>query len=236
MIKASHKWTAEKIFHTYVYRLLRKHFTSITLFDEFPEIDPILPTLLIPNHNTWWDGFFIYFLNDRIIKQKIYLMMFEQQLKRYPFFSQVGAYGIYPENPKAALTSLKYTLEILNEPASPKSLVCIFPQGELQPWHPKGLKFKPGIEWIIRKWQKPVNLIPLAMRAEFLDDQLPRLFFMAEKNFIIDRSSFKGLKWLETTCRNQLYKIQKSIIDKKDGHVLLTGKSSVQKRFDQFRF
>ena len=235
MIKAQHKWSAEKIFRVYVFRMLKKHFASVSLLGKFPNLDPILPTILIPNHNTWWDGFFAYFLNEAVAKQNIYLMMLDEQLKKYPFFSQVGAYGIDPDNPKATLTSLKYTLELLDLPTTPKSMVCIFPQGELQPWNPNGLKFKPGIDWIIRKWENPINIVPLAIRPEFLEDQLPQLFFMADNNYIVDKSSFKGLKWLESTCRQNLLNIQKAILDKQSGEILITGKSSAQKRFDQFK-
>lgn len=236
MIKAQHKWSAEKIFHIYIFRLLKKHFASVSLLGEFPKLDPILPTLLIPNHNTWWDGFFVYFLNETVAKQTIYLMMLDDQLKKYPFFSQVGAYGIDPNNPKGTLTSLQYTLELLNQPTTPKSMVCIFPQGELQSWNPKGIKFKPGIDWLIKKWANPINIVPMAIRAEFLEDQLPQLFFMADKNYIVDKSSFKGLDWLETTCKNNLLNLQQAIIEKQTGEILLSGKSSIQKRFDQFKF
>lgn len=236
MIKAQHKWSAEKIFHVYVFRMLKKHFTSVALLGKFPKLDPILPTLLIPNHNTWWDGFFAYFFNETVTKQNIYLMMLNEQLKKYPFFSQVGAYGIDPDNPKSTLTSMKYTLELLDQPTSPKSMVCIFPQGELQSWNPQGLRFKSGIDWLIRKWESPINLIPLAIRAEFLDDQLPQLFFMADRNYILDKSSFNGIEWLTSICRNNLLNIQQAILERQKGEILITGKSSAQKRFDKFRF
>jgi hypothetical protein len=236
MIRAQHRWPAEKIFRVYVFRILKKHFASVSLLNKFPELDPILPTLLIPNHNTWWDGFFIYFFNETVANQTIYLMMLNEQLKKYPFFSQVGAYGINPDNPKSTFTSLKYTLELLDRPTTPKSMVCIFPQGELQSWNPREIKFKPGIDWIIKKRENAVNLVPLAIRAEFLEDQLPQLFFMADKNYILDKSSFKGLEWLTSICRKNLLNIQQAIIERQKGEILITGKSSAQKRFDQFRF
>ena len=235
MIKAQHNWFAEKIFRIYVFRMLKKHFASISIIGKFPELNTNFPTLLIPNHNTWWDGFFVYFLNKTVTRQNIYLMMLNEQLKKYPFFAQVGVYGIEPNNPKATLTSLKYTLELLNLTTAPKPMICIFPQAELQPWNPQKLKFKPGIEWIIKKWHKPVNLVPLAMRAEFLDDQLPHLFFMAEANYVVDQSSFMGIKWLESTCRDNLFKTQQAIIGKQEYNILMYGKASAQKRYDQFR-
>ncbi|HEM48974.1 MAG TPA: hypothetical protein ENO27_02070 [Caldithrix sp.] len=70
--------------------------------------------------------------------------MLNEQLKKYPFFAQVGVYGIEPDNPKATLTSLKYTLELLNLSIVPKPMVCIFPQAELQPWNPQKLSSNPA--------------------------------------------------------------------------------------------
>jgi hypothetical protein len=58
---------------------------------------------------------------------------------------------------------------------------------------------------------------------------------MAEANYVVDQSSFIGLKWLESTCRKNLLNMQRAIIEKKEHNILITGKSSSQKRFDQFR-
>lgn len=235
MIKARHQWWADKIFYLYIRHLLKKHFSAVKLLKEFPDLDPAFPSLLIPNHNTWWDGFFIYFFNKAVCRQRTYLMMLDDQLNNYPFFSRVGAYGIDPHNPKATLRSLKYSVEILEQRSLPHTMVCLFPQGELQPWNPENLKFKAGLDWIIKQVSTPLNCIPLAMRCEFLEEQRPELFFLAENNYIVDKINFKGMDWLQERCQKQMFNIVQSIQDKQQGRILLKGKTSVSKKFDTFR-
>ena len=38
-------------------------FMKFRCWGELPEIPDHLPLLLLPNHSTWWDGFFVYLLN-----------------------------------------------------------------------------------------------------------------------------------------------------------------------------
>jgi len=235
MIKARHQWWADQIFRFYIFRLLKKHFAAMKWFGEIPELDPELPSLLIPNHNTWWDGFFIYFLHKTVLKPTVYLMMLDDQLHKYSFFSRVGAYGIDPANPKAALRSLKYTVDILNQKVIPRNMVCMFPQGELQPWNPPGLSFKPGLEWIIKHVSGPVQCIPLAMRCEFIEEQRPEVFFLSEQHYIIEQQTFKGLDWLQEIGREQLQSLQDRIVRREQAQILLCGRQSVSERFDTLR-
>ena len=75
MIKANPTRWAKFIFHIYVMRLLKRSFHSFNLIGNIPKSDPELPLLLIPNHSTWWDGFFVYLLNDQFLKRELYMMM-----------------------------------------------------------------------------------------------------------------------------------------------------------------
>ena len=131
MIEAKHIFWAEKLFQFYIFRLLKKHFHAFHLLGEIPKIDPNIPVILIPNHSTWWDGFFFYLLNRKLFKRTIYLMMLESQLSKYHFFSKVGAYSVAPENPKKILQSLRYTIGLLKKHTDKKPIICIFPQGEM---------------------------------------------------------------------------------------------------------
>ena len=133
MIKAQHKNWAEFIFKPYVMRLIRKHFYGLYLMEEFPAVKSDIPILLMPNHSTWWDGFFVYLLNNLIYRRPLYVMMLEEQLSKYSFFSKVGAYSIRPGHPASILETMKYSLEILHTVKNPAPLVCLFPQGKMTP-------------------------------------------------------------------------------------------------------
>ena len=105
----------------------------------------------------------------------------------------------------------------------------------LQPWDSMNLNFKPGLDWIIKNTSRSLNLIPLTMRCEFIDEQLPELFILAEENYIIDNKTFKGMAWLEETCQNQMLTIERLIRERGECDILLSGKKSVSEKFDNIR-
>ncbi len=233
MIKAQHTWWADKLFHFYVFRLMKKHFHSINLLGELPETDPKLPLLLLPNHSTWWDGFFIYLLQKKILHRKVYLMMLEQQLSKYNFFSKVGAYSINLETSKGIYQSLNYTLELLTSEQVSSPAICIFPQGELLPWGTRPLGLKRGVDWIIKKYGKSINVLPLAMRAEYLGEQRALVFFRFGENYILDQTNFEGMTWLERIENGLLDQLEEQIISGERGAVLLSGAQSINEKMDQ---
>lgn len=187
MIKANPTRWAKFIFHIYVMRLMQRHFHAFHLFGNFPQLDPDLPLLLIPNHSTWWDGFFVYLLNEEMLKQKAYLMILDRQLAKYRFFARIGAYGITPGDIKNVRESLKYTVELLQ---IKNVMINIFHQGILLLWDKRPLNFKKGIEAIIRLYNKPINILPLAIPAEYSGEQRAEVFFQFGENFIVDGSLF----------------------------------------------
>lgn len=198
MIKARHSFWADQLFRRYVTRLLKRHFCRFHLLGERPSPDPAYPLLLLPNHSSWWDGFWVYLLNRKLFQRPFYVMMLERELRKYPFFARIGAFGIDPHNPKGILHALRYTGEVIRAPhARGKPLVCIFPQGELRPWARRPLNYKRGIDWIIEKYTGKINVIPLAIRAEHLGQQYPEVFFLFGKSYLYDAGSFPGIDLLE---------------------------------------
>jgi 1-acyl-sn-glycerol-3-phosphate acyltransferase len=225
MIKAKHQKWADWIFKLYIYRLMKNNFAKISLLGDIPKINTDLPTLLIPNHNTWWDGFFIYLLNRKIFKQNAHVMMLESQLQHFNFFKRVGAYSIDPDNPKKTLESLHYTSSLLEAKTNPKSLICLFPQGELNPWTSEKIEFKPGLDWIIRKFKKPLNLIMLAIRCEFLKKKHAEVFLLFSENFETDFNNFQGISWAKGIELKLLKNLTQKIMNREEGKLLLKGKS-----------
>ena len=218
MIRAQHRLWADLIFQPYLTWLFKRHFHEIQLLGELPEIPDHLPLLLLPNHSTWWDGFFVYLLNKRIFHRTAYLMMLEAQLSKYKFFRKIGAYSIAPENRHGVVESLEYTVELLNREMS---LVSVFPQGQLLPWYTRPLGYKRGIEWILRKYGKPVTLLPLAIRAEFLGEKRPSVFFLFGDVSSFDAETFRGIDWLEETETALLDNLASKILRQETGQNLL---------------
>lgn len=218
MIRARHRLWADIIFQPYLSWLFKRNFHEIRLLGTQPEIPDDLPLLLLPNHSTWWDGFFVYLLNKRVFRRTTYLMMLEAQLTKYKFFAKIGAYSIEPENRRSAIESLEYTVELLEQEMS---LVTIFPQGELLPWYTRPLGYKRGVEWVLQKHGKPVTVLPLAIRTEFLGEKRPSVFFLFGDAYTYSPTTFQGMDWLEKTETALLEDLASRILRQEAGQNLL---------------
>ena len=229
MTSARHSPWADLIFLPYILRQFRKHFHGLYFLGPMPEIDPALPLLITPNHSSWWDGFFIYILNKRLLKRKVHLMMLEDQLSKYGFFSRIGAFGIEPGKPRKAYAALRYSAEVLRDPAN---ALCVFPQGVLRYFAARPLRFQRGVEQILKIFGADVNLLPLGMRCECLIDQRPEAFFMADRIFRVNHNSFRGIDWLEQQEEELLQRLMGKILEGDKGRIVVRGREPMNVRWD----
>lgn len=234
LIKAAHSKWFERIFRLYVVWLLGRSFARINVYGDIPVISPRHPIVLAPNHSTWWDGFFVYFLNMKVFKRPFYLMMSEEQLRQFRFFTRAGAYSIPTGSPRGIIASLHYTIEVLEMEGDPASLVCIFPQGDLTSWFQRPLNFKRGLEWVLARYSGILNLVPLAIKAEFGAEQRPDVALLFGKNYVIRGTEFPGMEWLETEEIQILDKLAGMMQKNYHGMPLLKGLPSVHTRYQRF--
>ncbi len=218
MIRAQHRLWADIIFQPYLTGLFKRHFHEIQLLGTHPKIPDDLPVLLLPNHSTWWDGFFVYLLNKRTFRRTAYLMMLEKQLSKHKFFAKIGAYSIEPERRRSIIESLEYTVELLNQ-GTP--LISVFPQGQLVPWHTRPLGYKRGVEWILQKYGNPLTVLPLAIRTEFLGEKRPSAFLLLGAVHSFEAGTFQGMDWLEQTETALLDELALRILHEEKGQNLL---------------
>ncbi len=235
MIKAQHAAWADRIFHPYVSWLFKCHFHAIHLLGQAPETNPDLPLLLLPNHSTWWDGFFVYLLNKKLFHRRPYLMMLEDQLSRYRFFARLGAYSIVPQSSGSIKASIKYSIEILKQKIMPKPLLCIFPQGELLPWEKRPLSYKSGVETIMSGFGSKANFLPLAIKTEFLHEHLPEAFFCFGENLIANSNTFAGMQRLQEIEESLLDELSRRIAKGEKGAILMSRHKSDNTSFDIFK-
>ncbi len=232
MIKATISPLHEAIFRPYIRRLLKKQFHAIQVIGQEPDFGE-RSTLLLPNHSTWWDGFFIYALKMEIFKRQTYLMMLEEQLSKNRFFSQVGAYSIERESFRGNFESIKYTRELLGRPEHP--FVCVFPQGELLPWGLRPLAYKRGIDLIVRKLETPVNVCQVAFKSEYLDNQRAEVFVQFGNCRIVEPGDRLDITSLEHDHELLLAELKKYIINGEKGRIVLRGKRSINESFEALR-
>jgi hypothetical protein len=230
MTPAKHNRLAHMLFRPYIYHLFKKQFSTFHLYGTIPEVDRNIPLILIPNHSTWWDGIFIYFLNHVLFKRTFYIMMLEDQLQRYPFFARLGAYGIRPGVLSEVKTSLNYTIDILSDKTDHGVLVCIFPQGELLSWSHRPVVFKKGIDTIISRCQKRLTLLPLAMQTVFLQEQRAQVFFLFGQPEIIESNRFSGILSYAPILERLLDQVKSMTEQNLTGTVIYRGKQSIHRQ------
>ena len=225
MIEARPARWAQVLFRWYLRRLQRRHFHSLHLLGDTPRVDPDRPVLLLPNHSTWWDGFFALWINRHLLHRPFYAMMLESQLRNYGFFRRLGIYGIDPTNAKGTLASLRYTLALLKQ--DPPPTVCLFAQGELRSWGVRPLGFRRGLDWILARTEQPVTLLPLAIRVEMMAEQRPLAFFQLGEPLAASPGIIPSAERMDSTLAGLLDELAGRIAAGERNPSLLRGRPSV---------
>jgi hypothetical protein len=232
MTEARHSSWAEWIFLPYIRRLMKKSFHAVHLVGDPPDVAPDMPLLVVANHGTWWDGFFIYLLNKTVLQRTLNIMMLEGQLARYPFFRWLGAFGIEQGRPRGVISSLAYSAAVLEDPSS---LLCIFPQGEMRHVHTRPLGFQRGVEKVLAMYGGSLCILTVAIACEFMDDQRPEVFFLADRAHEVNAATFPGVEWLERNQERQMDRLEQAIAAREQGRILLGGRRSVSTTWDAVR-
>jgi hypothetical protein len=173
MIKAKHNKLAKFLFDFYLQRLLKSSFDNFYINESFPEVDKSKGLLVTPNHFSWWDGFFIYWVLNKKLNRKIYIMMLEDQLKKYWFFNYLGCYSINLQDVKSSVSSLRYTLDILSDN---RNVVVIYPQGEIQPYEKRPIELKGGIDFLANKTENDFLILAAAFKIHYSEKRLPTVY------------------------------------------------------------
>lgn len=170
IIRARHNFIIYSFFQKYTLWKIKRHFNDVIILGDYA--DRGLPILVVSNHSTWWDGFWIYYLNHKILKRKFYFIMLEDQLKKYWYFRYCGGYSI-KKNSRSIFETLNYTAELLS---NPDNLVLIFPQGEITSMHNHNIRFERGIELVMRKLKSEISILFVVNLIDYLSKPKPSLY------------------------------------------------------------
>ncbi len=115
--------------------------------------------LLTANHHSWWDGYLVWLLRERL-QARMGLIMRAAQLDRFRFFRPMGVFS--DREVRQAIHRLKHG-----------ESVVIFAEGQLCP---PGVvrEIRPGSAFLARKAQVPIQ--PLALRVVVRGAQHPEAF------------------------------------------------------------
>jgi len=158
----------------YLRHIIKQNFANFYAVSDIPIIDKGKSVIVTPNHFSWWDGFFSDFSGQYFIKRKFYLMMLEEQLRKYWFFQKIGAFGIEPGNVQSLKEVSKYIKQILSDHS--KYLV-FYPQGEIQPYELRPLSIKKGIQFFLKGIESSTLVIPLGFKIHYLNEKYPSVYF-----------------------------------------------------------
>lgn len=142
----------DRIYRTYgtrlIHRIYRPEFKG---FEKIPETGA---ALIVCNHVSYVDGLIISAACKRRVRFVIYEKIYELPIVHH--FMQVNhAIPIFPTRSK-----VEKAMNEISEGLRQGHVVCIFPEGQMT--YTGGLsRFKPGVEFIIRK--DPVPVYPVAL-------------------------------------------------------------------------
>lgn len=170
MLEARHRPLFEAVFSAYTRRALQRAFHSVWLRGELEPAEGA--ELLCVQHVSWWDPLVLFHLTrEHLPRRRTYAMMDEGNLRRFRFFTWIGAYGVERGSPAGAVAGVRYSLEKLAEPGA---RVLVFPQGRQRPMELRPLGLERGVGWLAAR--TGARVVPVALRYEFLEERWPDLF------------------------------------------------------------
>ena len=184
MLTSKHHWFVYPFFKWYSKYMISKHFHEThTLGDTSIQSDSSV--FLLSNHTSWWDGFWVLYLNQLRIKKRFHFMMLESQLRKYKMFNYAGGFSVAKKQ-RSVLESLRYAQTLLQ---NPENLVLMFPQGAIQSMHIPYISFGKGVERILSHTQKHVQVVFLVTIVDFFSQKKPSLYLYYTEYTLSDMSS-----------------------------------------------
>jgi 1-acyl-sn-glycerol-3-phosphate acyltransferase len=169
MIKAAHSYWFGWVFDKYLSFAFRRHFKRIETVGELN--DSNLPMLVIANHISWWDGFWILRLNKQKFGRRFHVMMLEDQLRDNMFLRKLGAFSIRKRS-KTMRESLDYASQLLHNSGN---LLLVFPQGQISSQHDYPMVFQKGLDRIISNVPNTIQIVMVANLTDYFTEPKPVL-------------------------------------------------------------
>jgi len=237
MIQAAKNPVGEWLIWRLVSSGVRKHFHAVHVRQRAPMAsdDPAIPTIVYLNHSGWWDGHLCMILGRLVLQKSSYMLVEEQNLRRYRFFTWAGAFGVDRDDPRAALGSLAYATGLLR--ADPRAAIFICPQGTIAPNDRRPLKFLRGIAHLARSLDA-VRLVPVAARYDFVQEQQPEIFLSVGPALLCAGAAIRPhalTTQLETALTTELDALHGDIVAEQfaDFTTVLQGSSGIDRLFDR---
>ncbi|MGO4878783.1 1-acyl-sn-glycerol-3-phosphate acyltransferase [Pedobacter sp. AJM] len=156
-----------RFFSWYISFILKKDFAGFKYNNLQPDDDASI--LILANHFSWWDGFFIFHINKKLFKKQFHVLVNAENYNQVGFLKYLGAFAAESSG-KDVLGMLNYAAKLLEDK---NNLVLIFPQGKLHSNHLKNITFEKGVMQVIKSCQKRFNIIFAATFIDYFSNRKP---------------------------------------------------------------
>ncbi|MFD2284512.1 glycerol acyltransferase [Pedobacter petrophilus] len=156
-----------RFFSWYIEYIIKKDFASLKYNNI--DIKANASILILANHFSWWDGFFIFYINKKFFKKQFHVLVNAENYGKVGFLKYLGAFAA-AHTGKDVLGMLNYAGQLLDDK---NNLVLIFPQGKLHSNHLKNITFEKGVMQIIKSSQKRLNIIFAATFVDYFSTRKP---------------------------------------------------------------
>lgn len=227
-----------RAFDRYVRSQLAKHFATTRLASlcDAGRWDRAIPTLLLANHTSWWDGH-LAFLTGRELGLAAHILMEASSLERYRAFRLAGAVPIRRGSLRGAYEDLVAAGTCLR----PGGGLWIFPQGSRRPQGERPARLERGAAELALRHEGPLRVCPVAFRYLHLSEQLPEAFVLVGQAWVLEPGRYAGRRELAPVLERDLA----GVVDALDGllrtesvagfRTVVAGRLSINKRMDRFR-
>ena len=157
--------------------------------------------------------------------------MLETELKKNRFFQRLGCYSIRPDSLSGVRESLRFTTGLLSKTDGRPKVLCFFTQGELLPWGVRPLGIKPGLNAILKRLNRPVEVLLMCIRVEMRESQRPDVFFAFNGPLQAGPDMPLPPERLESEMTKLLSDMESRINRGEYGTLIMQGRSSINERF-----
>ena len=169
------------VFRWYTYLLFKRRFKKVWLKQEYEPCSSC-KTVYYLNHHSWWDGLIPLLLNEFRFNQRARAIMEDKQMNKHSLFRKIGAFSINREDPRKAITSLRYALKSFERP---NSSLFVYPEGSITPVGSE-MNFEGGLGWLHSRLEE-VDFVPVAIHMHTIRHDKPELHLHVGPSVQLDR-------------------------------------------------
>ncbi|MEL7834300.1 lysophospholipid acyltransferase family protein [Fodinibius sp. Rm-B-1B1-1] len=158
-----------KVFRLYTKLLFKRRFKKVWLKQEYEPCSQC-KTVYFLNHHSWWDGLIPLMLNEYRFQQQARALMEDKQMKTYSLFQKIGAFSIDRDNPRKAISSLRYAVKSFERD---HASLFIYPEGTITPAG-SAMNFEGGLAWLHEKLDN-VDFVPIGIYMHTIRHDKPEL-------------------------------------------------------------